>query len=158
MPTAFAWCWCSTATRRAGKRAKEVLELFVSANVDLRVLTLPDEADPADYLLAHGADAFRELTESASDALAHAFHRGDRGDRSASRRACVSAALEQLVATIAKAPRLRADTQVEDRLREEKFLQRLAADFRVPEGQVRELMTQMRRKTARVGSRFRNAS
>jgi DNA primase len=130
------------------KRAKEVLELFVSANVDLRVLTLPDDADPADYLLKHGAGAFRQLTESASDALEHAFHAATEGIDLQADLHAATAALEQLVGTIAKAPRLRADTQVEDRLREEKFLQRLAGDFRVPEGQVRELMTQLRRKTA----------
>jgi DNA primase len=130
------------------KRAKEVLELFVSANVDLRVLTLPEDADPADFLLAHGADAFRQLTESASDALSHAFNTTTESIDLANDLHAATTALEQLVATIAKAPRLRGDTQVEDRLREEKFLQRLANDFRVPEGQVRELMTQMRRKTA----------
>jgi DNA primase len=130
------------------KRAKEVLELFVSANVDLRVLTLPDDADPADYLLAHGAEAFRQLTETASDALEHAFHTATEGIDLQADLHAATAALEQLVATIAKAPRLRPDTQVEDRLREEKFLQRLAGDFRVPEAQVRELMTQLRRKTA----------
>ncbi len=31
-------------------RADEVLELFVRAEVDLRVLTLPEGSDPADYL------------------------------------------------------------------------------------------------------------
>ncbi len=128
------------------RRAKEVLELFVSANVDLRVLTLPDDADPADYLLAHGADAFGRLVDRSADALTHAFQSETDGiDLQADVHAS-SAALERLVATIAKAPRLRADTQVEDRLREEKFLQRLAADFRVPEAQVRQLVTQLRRK------------
>ncbi len=130
------------------KRAKEVLELFVSANVDLRVLTLPDDSDPADYLLAHGADAFGKLTESASDALSHAFDTATESIDLQNDLHAATTALEQLVGTIAKAPRLRGDTQVEDRLREEKFLQRLATDFRVPEGQVRELMTQLRRKTA----------
>jgi DNA primase len=62
-------------------------------------------------------------------------------------------ALAQLISTIAKAPRLRGDTQVEDRLREERFLQRLAADFRVSEDQVRQVMTEKRRKaSARVSS------
>lgn len=130
------------------KRAKEVLELFVSANVDLRVLTLPNDADPADFLLEHGADAFRKLTETALDALSHAFHTATESVDMQNDLHAATTALEQLVATIAKAPRLRGDTQVEDRLREEKFLQRLATDFRVPEGQVRELMTQLRRKTA----------
>jgi DNA primase len=130
------------------RRASEVLELFVSANVDLRVLTLPDNADPADFLHARGAEAFGALVEGAADALAHAFRAATAGiDLHADVHAS-SAALAQLVATIAKAPRLRADTLVEDRLREEKFLQRLAADFRVSEQQVRSLVTQMRRKVS----------
>lgn len=130
------------------RRAGEVLELFVSANVDLRVLTLPAGADPADFLMTRGAVAFGKLVEGAADALTHAFHAATEGINLQADVHAASAALEQLVRTIAKAPRLRADTFLEDRLREEKFLQRLAADFRVGETQVRGLMTQMRRKTA----------
>ncbi len=130
------------------KRAKEVLELFVAGNVDLRVLTLPDEMDPADFLRAHGAEAFEEQIAGSVDALTHAFQSVTAGvDLQADLHASAQA-LEQLAATIAKAPRLRADTLVEDRLREEKFLQRLAADFRVPEEQVRKLVTDLRRKSA----------
>lgn len=128
------------------RRAKEVLELFVAGNVDLRVLTLPDEMDPAEFLLERGAAAFEELVGDSADALAHAFHAATAGlDLHADLHAATQA-LEQLIATIAKAPRLRGDTLVEDRLREEKFLQRLAADFRVDEAEVRRLMTQLRRK------------
>jgi DNA primase len=128
------------------KRAKEVLELFVSANVDLRVLTLPAQLDPADYLTLHGAASFDALVSGAKDAMAHAFDSATEGIDPQKDVHAAAAALEQLVATIAKAPRLRADTQIEDRLREEKFLQRLAADFRVSEDQVRQLMTALRRK------------
>jgi DNA primase len=132
------------------RRAKEVLELFVAGNVDLRVLTLPEAMDPAEFLLQKGSDAFGKSAADAVDALTHAFRAATAGlDLQADVHAA-GQALEQLVGTIAKAPRLRADTQVEDRLREEKFLQRLAVDFRVPEEQVRQLMTQLRRK---AGSR-----
>jgi DNA primase len=129
------------------RRAAEVLELFVSANVDLRVLTLPDDSDPAEFLESRGAAAFSKAVEEAADALAHAFRTATDGIDLQADVHAASAALERLVATIAKAPRLRADTAVEDRLREEKFLQRLAADFRVPEGQVRSLLTKLRRKS-----------
>jgi DNA primase len=128
------------------RRAAEVLELFVSANVDLRVLTLPEDSDPAEFLLARGAAAFAAQVEGAPDALAHAFRTATEGIDLQADVHAASAALERLVATIAKAPRLRADTLVEDRLREEKFLQSLAADFRVPESQVRSLVTKLRRK------------
>jgi DNA primase len=135
------------------RRAKEVLELFVAGKVDLRVLTLPDEQDPAEFLLAHGRDALESLVEQAPDALRHARQVTTAGIDLRGDVHRASLALEELVATIAKAPRLRADTLVEDRLREEKFLQRLAVDFGVPEEQVRELMTQYRRKAAtRPGS------
>ena len=45
------------------RRAKEVLELFVAQEVDLRILTLPDELDPCDFLQSRGAAAFAELLE-----------------------------------------------------------------------------------------------
>ena len=129
------------------RRAKEVLELFVAANVDLRVLTLPEGIDPADYLRAHGAAAFEDLVRSAVDALTHAFRTATDGvDLQADVQASTHA-LEQLVATIARAPRLRADTLTEDRLREERFVLRLANEFRVPEEQVRGLITKLRRKS-----------
>ena len=50
---------------RAGqKRAEEVLELFIAENVDLAILTLPDETDPCQFLLERGAGAFADLHRS----------------------------------------------------------------------------------------------
>jgi len=56
------------AGRSAADRA---LELFLASEVDLRVLTLPVDLDPCDFLLKKGADAFRRLAEQASEALAY---------------------------------------------------------------------------------------
>ncbi len=53
------------------RRADQVLELFVSAGVDLRVITLPGGADPADYITNEGRAAFETLIASAPDALDH---------------------------------------------------------------------------------------
>lgn len=128
------------------RRTNEVLELFVSQSVDLRIVTLPEGLDPCDFLIHRGAEAFRELLEAnAVDALEHAFRTLTRGidlDRDIH---AASGALERLVAIVAKAPRLGPDTTREDRFREEKILQRLAASFRVPEGDVRERLTALRR-------------
>ena len=38
------------------RRANEVLELFVAEKADLRIVTLPEGLDPADFLLEHGAE------------------------------------------------------------------------------------------------------
>ena len=130
------------------RRANDILELFVSENANLRVLTLPDDLDPCEFLLQRGAPAFGDLVENSIDALEHAFRAKTVGIDLQKDIHESSQALEQLLATIAKAPRLRGDTTTEDRLREEKFLQRLALDFRVSEDEVRTRLTQLRRKPA----------
>lgn len=53
------------------RRADEVLELFVGSEIDLRILTLPDGSDPADYIADHGADGLMQLVAAAPDALDH---------------------------------------------------------------------------------------
>jgi DNA primase len=60
------------AGRSAADRA---LELFLASEVDLRVLTLPVNLDPCDFLLKEGADAFRQLAEHAPEALAYLVER-----------------------------------------------------------------------------------
>ena len=63
------------------KAADRALELFLGHEVDVRVLSLPDELDPCDFLLNQGADAFRSLVATAVDPLAFALKRaGDRFD------------------------------------------------------------------------------
>ena len=134
------------------KRAKEILELFVAQQVDLRILTLPDDLDPCDFLQQRGAEAFAELLATGTvDALDHAFRTETRGLDLERDIHGASQALERLIAIVAKAPRLRPDTSSEDRLREERFLQRLAALFRVSETEVRRRLTTLRRQTQNAG-------
>ncbi len=129
------------------RRAGEVLELFVAQQADLRIVTLPEGTDPCDFLHQHGAEAFAELLrEKAVDALDHAYRVNTRGVDLHGDVHAASQALERLVAIVAKAPRLRHDTTREDRFREEKILQRLAARFRVDEAEVRRRMTALRRR------------
>ncbi len=64
----------------AGQSAADrSLELFLGSELDLRVLTLPADLDPCDFLLGQGAGAFREMVEKARDPLAYVL------DRAASR-------------------------------------------------------------------------
>ena len=128
------------------KRANEVLELFVAERVDLRVLTLPGEADPCEFLLERGADEFRRLTETADDALTHAVRTATAGIDLQRDLHASSQALEKLVATIAKAPRPTAD---DEHLREQRFLSSLARSFRLPEEQLRASMEQLRKQSPR---------
>ncbi len=129
------------------KRTNEVLELFVAENVDLRIVTLPQNLDPCDFLQTRGAEAFHKiLEEEAADALEHAFRTATRGIDLVNDIHRASNALEGLLSIVAKAPRLRGDTTSDDRFREEKILQRLAASFRLPEQDVRARLTALRRQ------------
>jgi DNA primase len=125
-----------------------VLGLFVAEQADLQIVTLPEGTDPCDFLQEHGAEAFADLlAERAVDALEHAFRAKTRGldlERDVHR---ASQALEELVSILAKAPRLRFDTTAEDRFREEKVLQRLAARFRVDEKDIRQRLIGLRRRS-----------
>src|SRR5690606_25692091 len=53
------------------RRTNEILELLVAEQVDVRIVTLPDELDPCDFLLQRGGNAFRALLNHAVDALEH---------------------------------------------------------------------------------------
>jgi DNA primase len=60
----------------AGTHAAErALELFLAQKVHVRVATIPSGKDPADFVLAEGPDALRELIAAAPDALQFAWDR-----------------------------------------------------------------------------------
>jgi len=48
--------------------ASRAVETFLAQDVDLRILTLPENLDPADFLASQGADAFRSMAEQAPEA------------------------------------------------------------------------------------------
>ena len=60
----------------AGQSAEDrALELFLGSELDLRVLTLPPNLDPCDFILQVGGDAFRGLAERAADPLSYLLTR-----------------------------------------------------------------------------------
>ena len=125
------------------KRAGEVLEMFLAAEVDLRLVTLPEGNDPCEYLEQHGAEAFGALVDNAADALEHAFITTTRNVDLKNDLHGAAQALEKMVALIAKSPRSAGTS----RLREDVILNRLAHHFRVPEADVRKRITEARRRT-----------
>jgi DNA primase len=135
------------------KRANEVLELFIAQQADLRILTLPEDLDPCDYLHKYGADAFTELLASgAVDALDHAYEVTTRGIDVERDIHGASQAIERLLSIVAKAPRLSGETRGDSRIQEQKIVQRLAGKFRVDEIELRRRLTALRRRSATRGS------
>ena len=131
------------------KRANEVLELFIAQQVDLRILTLPEDLDPCDYLHKYGAEAFRDLLDNKSvDALDHAFEVTTRGIDVERDIHGAGQAIERLLGIVAKAPRLGSETRGDARIQEQKIVQRLAAKFRVDEQDLRRRLAALRRRAA----------
>ncbi|MEL6109784.1 MAG: toprim domain-containing protein, partial [Planctomycetota bacterium] len=85
------------------RRADEVLEVFVRADADLRVLSLPDALDPADYLSQHGREAFEGLIQSAPDALEHKLNLLTAGVDVARDTHLVMKAIDSMTGLLAKA-------------------------------------------------------
>lgn len=128
------------------RRANEILGLFVAEQVDLRIVTLPDGLDPADFLLQRGAEAFGEFLSGAVDALEHKLNNLGRQLGSRPTMHEVNQALEQMLATLARAPRLQTATSAQARLREHQVLSRLSRQFGVVEEELRARLADLRRR------------
>jgi len=130
------------------RRANEILGLFVAEQADLRIVTLPDGLDPADFLLTRGAEAFQSFLDGAVDALEHKLNNlaSQLGPRPATHQ--VNQALEQMLATLARAPRLQAATSAQARLREHQVLARLSRQFGVLEEELRARLADLRKRAA----------
>ncbi|MGD9128108.1 MAG: DNA primase [Planctomycetia bacterium] len=129
------------------RRANQVLELFLTQNVDLKIVTLPEGLDPCDFLQEHGADGFRELlADRALDALEHAYQTATAGVDLESDIHGASVALEQILATLAKM----SDDSPEQKLRLQKTLNRLAHEFRIPEEDIRRRYQQLQKEARRA--------
>jgi len=130
------------------RRTNEILELFVAARVDLQILTLPQNLDPCDFLLQQGGDAFRKLLEDAVDALEHKVRIATQGIDLVRDTHRANQALEDILGTLARAGKLRAEEAGDVRLREYQMLARLARRFGVPDNQLRTRLGELRRRTA----------
>lgn len=130
------------------KRADEVLELFVGASLDVRVLTLPDGTDPAEYLLAEGKSAFDQRVAAAPDVIDHKLQRLTRGIDVTRDTHAATAAVEEILKVLARS----GQSPVGQDLRQQQILVRLSRTF----GLSQELLTG-RLKALRDGQQKRAA-
>lgn len=123
-------------------RTNEILEIFVTAGVDLRVLTLPDELDPAEFLLERGREPFvKLLQEQAVDALEHKIRVATRDLDIARETHRASVALEDILSTLARGAA--AGGLDSKGLRAQQLLARLARQFLLNDEDVRQRFKQL---------------
>lgn len=118
------------------KRAEEVLGFFVAQGADMSILTLPNNNDPCEFLLAHNAEDFeKQIKQSSVDALEYAFIQATE-HTDLSNIIESSRALDHLLSVIALAPqntRLQRDPA---QIRMSRILKRLSERFQVGEKEI----------------------
>jgi DNA primase len=125
----------------AGKEAaRKATGLFLESELDLRLCMLPDELDPCDFLVNHGAQELRERIEKAPDALEYTIDEAKRTFSSAGLSGR-NAAVDRVLSTLASVP---AHLRSEQRQRFDLAVNRVAEAFRMEERDLRERIDQQR--------------
>lgn len=135
------------------RRTNEVLELFVAEQMDLRIMTLPEGLDPADFFLQRGADEFQRMLGEAVDALEHRIRVSTQGVNLTHDTHRANRALEEILTTIARAPRGASTPEAGGMLREQQILTRLAREFGLGEADLRKRVRELRGQLQAVVSR-----
>jgi DNA primase len=131
--------------RRTNEILDSLLALFEKNEVDLRILTLPEGADPCDFIHTHGSDELRRLLEQAVDALEHKFRTVTNGLDTLADTHRASQAAEQMLATLAQLRPAAAASSSIALLREEQMLARVSRYFHLPEERLRTRLVALRR-------------
>ncbi|HIN94110.1 MAG TPA: DNA primase [Planctomycetes bacterium] len=126
------------------RRTNEILELFIAAEVDLRILTLPDGMDPCDFLQTKGQKLFLENASTAVDALEHKVQSVLQGIDTVNDTHQSHQALEEILGTLAQAPGSQSSRNESRRLLEQQILSRLARQFAVAEEVLRTRLIEIR--------------
>ncbi|EKK00989.1 DNA primase [Rhodopirellula baltica SH28] len=142
----------------AGKRrAEEVLELFVTADADLRILTLPDGLDPADFLAQQSAANLLDMAGKAPDAMDHKLNRLTEGVDVTRDTHRVTTAIETMLSVLTKTPTKSDKTE----LKIDQLLVRMSQTFGLPVERLQRRLETVREETAereRKQARYRKAN
>ncbi len=126
------------------RRTNEILEHFVQADVDLRILTLPEGMDPCDFVQEKGAAQFRTLIDAARDALDHKIAIETNGVDLIRDTHRANRALDQILSTIALAPAVLGSST--SRLKMQQVLTRLSQQFQIDLETLRRQVADIRAK------------
>jgi DNA primase len=131
----------------AGQNAADkALVLFLAHELDVRILTLPEGLDPAEFLQARGAEAFRELVQHSVDPLDFAINRAAARFDFASPEGARQAA-EWVLAILARMPKARSNTVD---LKVGKALSSLGSRLRLPVADLQRRLRQLVRPIRKV--------
>lgn len=129
------------------KRASQILELFVSAQMDLRILTLPDGLDPCDYLLKYNGEQLKVQIGGALDALEHKLRQVCQGFDPLLDTHRANTALEDVLSTMSHVSHSSLLSNEAMRLRQDQLIARLARQFGIEQPEIRIRLESIRKQT-----------
>jgi DNA primase len=124
------------------RRTAEILELFLAQQVDLRILTLPDDLDPCDYLIRYGSESLQSLVEGAVDALEYKIRTVCRGFDPLLDTHRATSALESVLQSMARVPSGQGTDS--NHLRHDQILSRLSRQFGIGQQEIKQRLEAIR--------------
>jgi DNA primase len=129
------------------RRTAEILELFVTAQMDLRILTLPDDLDPCDFLLRYDGPKLKNLISGAVDALEHKLRQVCRGFDPLLDTHRANTALEDVLQTMSHVSHSSLLSNEAMRLRQDQLIARLGRQFGIEQAEIRLRLDSMRKQS-----------
>jgi DNA primase len=125
-----------------------LLALFVAHEIELKILSLPEGADPCDVIHSHGSDEFRRLLARSVDALQHKINAVTKGLAPGAAPHQSAQAVEAILATLARALPTAASATSAALVREQQVLVRIARQFGLAEETLRTRLKALRQAAA----------
>lgn len=130
------------------RRTSEILELFVTAQMDLRILTLPDGLDPCDFLQKNSGQELQERIAGSVDALEHKLRVVCKGFDPLLDTHRANVALEDVLQTMARVSHSSLLSNEAMRLRQDQLISRLGRQFGIDQSEVRLRLDSIRKQSA----------
>lgn len=126
------------------RRTNEVLDLFVTSDVDLRILTLPEGMDPFDLCMKQGGEAFQTMVSEAPDAISHRIRSETAGIDLLNQTHAATQALTNILTTLAGIPASEIANSAAKQLRQEQLIGRLSRQFQIDAERIRGRLNELR--------------
>ena len=126
------------------RRTNEVLDLFVTSDVDLRILTLPEGMDPFDLCMNQGGDTFQSMVNEAPDAISHRIKSETAGIDLLNQTHAATQALNNILTTLAGISASEIAESAAKQLRQEQLIGRLSRQFQIDPERIRGRLNEIR--------------
>jgi DNA primase len=117
-------------------------------------MTLPDGADPFDFVQSQSGEVLQQLIDAAPDALEHKIRTETANIDLARDTHAANRALENILQTLAHAPATMAHTSTDVRLRLDQLLARLGRQFMVERTQLQQRLADIRKQSQKWSPDF----